>query len=277
MCKVLNISRSSYYNWYSGKPSKRVKENQLFTKLIEQVYDASKKRYGSPKITEILRSKGYRISQKRVAKIMNKNGWFSIVKKQFKVTTDSKHNEPICENVLDRNFNVEKLNQVWVSDITYIKTRTGWLYLTTIIDLYDRQVIGWALSKTLHTENTIIPAWNMAIRKRKIQNPLIFHSDRGVQYAAKKFRKLLKQIPFITQSMSRKGNCWDNAVAESFFKILKSELVYHRKFINQQQAEIEIFEFVEIWYNRKRIHSKLGYKTPKQIELEFYQKLKNAA
>jgi len=277
MCKVLNISRSSYYNWYSGKPSKRVKENQLFTKLIKQVYDASKKRYGSPKITEILRSKGYRISQKRVAKIMNKNGWFSIVKKQFKVTTDSKHNEPICENVLDRNFNVEKLNQVWVSDITYIKTRTGWLYLTTIIDLYDRQVIGWALSKTLHTENTIIPAWNMAVRKRKIQNPLIFHSDRGVQYEAKKFRKLLKQIPFITQSMSRKGNCWDNAVAESFFKILKSELVYHRKFINQQQAEIEIFEFVEIWYNRKRIHSKLGYKTPKQIELEFYQKLKNAA
>lgn len=276
MCKVLKVSRSAFYSWYQGAPSKRFKETQFFTTLIKKAYDNSKKRYGSPKITEVLRSQGYTISQKRVAKIMSLNGWFSIVKKRFKVTTDSKHKEPICKNILNRKFDVERPNKVWVSDITYIKTATGWLYLTTVIDLYDRQVIGWALSTTMHTEKTIIPAWNMAISKRKIDKPLIFHSDRGIQYASKDFRELLKGNANITQSMSRKGNCWDNAVAESFFKILKSELVYHRKFKNQRQAKTEVFEFIEVWYNKKRLHAKLGYKTPKQMELQFYQNLKVA-
>lgn len=277
MCQVLKVSRSSFYYWYKGVPSNRFKETQIFTALIKKTYEESKKRYGSPKITKVLRSQGYKISQKRVAKIMSSNGWFSIVKKRFKVTTDSKHKEPICDNILNRKFDVERLNKVWVSDITYIKTMTGWLYLTTVIDLYDRQVIGWALSTTMHTEKTIIPAWNMAITKRKIDKPLIFHSDRGIQYAAKDFRVLLEANPNITQSMSRKGNCWDNAVAESFFKILKSELVYHRKFKNQRQAKIEIFEFIEVWYNRKRLHAKLDYKTPKQIEIQYNLKLKLAA
>lgn len=277
MCYVLKISRSAFYHWYKGKSSKRFKETQLFTKLIKKEFETSKKRYGSPKITQILKSLGYQISQKRVAKIMKLNGWFSIIKKRFKITTDSKHKEPVCKNVLDRNFDVKSLNQVWVSDITYIKTATGWLYLTTVIDLYDRQVIGWALSTTMHTDKTIIPAWNMALSKRKIENDLIFHSDRGIQYASKEFRDLLKRNQYIKQSMSRKGNCWDNAVAESFFKILKSEMIYHRKFKNQQQAKIEIFEFIEVWYNRKRIHAKLEYKTPKQVEIEFYQNQKLAA
>jgi transposase InsO family protein len=277
MCKVLKISRSSFYHWYRGVPSKRYKENELFTKLIAKEYDLSKKRYGSPKIGAILRSKGYSISEKRVAKIMRSNGWFSITKKRFKVTTDSKHKEPICKNILNREFKQKRLNQAWVSDITYIKTNTGWLYLTTVIDLYDHQVIGWALSTTMHTSKTIIPAWNMAVSKRKIEKPLIFHSDRGIQYACKEFRDILKRNIRITQSMSRKGNCWDNAVAESFFKILKSELVYHRKFKNQDQAKIEVFEFIEIWYNRQRIHASLDYKTPIQMENEFYINQKLAA
>ena len=208
---------------------------------------------------------------------MRSNGWFSIVKKRFKVTTDSKHKEPIFTNVLNRKFNQERLNQAWVSDITYIKTNTGWLYLTTVIDLYDRQIIGWALSTTMHTNKTIMPAWKMAISKRKIEQSLIFHSDRGIQYACKEFRDILKSNKMITQSMSRKGNCWDNAVAESFFKILKSELIYHRKFKNQAQAKIEIFEFIEVWYNRQRLHASLGYKTPIQMEIEFYANQKIAA
>lgn len=277
MCKVLKISRSSFYRWYTGDPSKRAIENQLFTKLIKKEYMDSKKRYGSPKIKKVLTSKGYHISEKRVAKIMRLNGWFSIVKKRFKVTTDSKHKEPICKNILNRNFKQNRLNKAWVSDITYIRTNTGWLYLTTVIDLYDRQVIGWALSTTMHTNKTIIPAWKMAVSKRIIEQPLLFHSDRGIQYACKEFTDILKSNKMITQSMSRKGNCWDNAVAESFFKILKSELIYHRKFKNQAQAKLEIFEFIEVWYNRQRLHANLDYKTPVQMENEFYASPKVAA
>ena len=153
---------------------------------------------------------------------MKLKGWRSIVKKQFKITTDSNHKASICENVLNRDFEMTRLNQACVSDITYLKTATGWLYLTTVIDLYDRQVIGWALSSTMHTNKTILPAWKMAVSKPSIKKPLIFHSDRGVQYTSKEFRNLIKTNPLITQSMSRKGNCWDNAVAESFFKTLKN-------------------------------------------------------
>lgn len=149
--------------------------------------------------------------------------------------------------------------------------------MTTVIDLYDHQVIGWALYTTMHTSKTIIPACNMTTFKRKIEKSLIFNSDRGIQYACKKFRVLLKSNTLITQSMSGKGNCWENAVAESFFKILKSELIYHRKFKNQAQAKIEVFEFIEIWYNRQRIHASLGYKTPIQMQNEFYRNQKIAA
>lgn len=277
MCKVLKVSRSCYYRWYTAKPGKRYLENQQFTQLIKQEFEASKKRYGSHRIAKSLQSKGYTISPNRVTKLMRLNGWRSIVKKQFKVTTDSNHKEPICKNILNRNFNPKRLNEVWVSDITYIKTNTGWLYLTTVIDLYDRQVLGWSLSTTMATNKTITPAWRMAISKRSIEASLIFHSDRGVQYASKAFRNQLKTNLHITQSMSRKGNCWDNAVAESFFKTLKTEMVYHNKFKNQQEAKTAIFEYIEIWYNRKRLHSALNYKTPYQIELEFYNNLNLAA
>lgn len=277
MCKVLKVSRSCYYRWYTGKPGKRSLENQQFTELIKQEFQDSKRRYGSVRITESLRSKGYIIFPNRVAKLMRLNGWRSIVKKKFKITTDSNHKEPICKNVWNRNFKMTHLNQAWVSDITYIKTNTGWLYLTTVIDLYDRQVLGWALSNTMHTNKTILPAWKMAFSKRGIKAPLIFHSDRGIQYASREFKDQLKTNSMITQSMSRKGNCWDNAVAESFFKSIKSEMIYHNKFKNQQEAKTAVFQYIEIWYNRKRLHSSLNYKTPRQIELEFYNNLKTAA
>ena len=193
----------------------------------------------------------------------------SKVKRKHRITTDSNHKFSISKNHLNRAFTPATLNEVWVSDITYVRTAQGWLYLTTIIDLYDRQVIGWALSSNLSTKRTIIPAWRMALSKRNITKPLIFHSDRGVQYASNLFRKHLKNNKLIAQSMSRKGNCWDNAVAESFFKTLKTELIYHEKYESVLQAKTSIFEYIEIWCNRKRLHSFLGYKTPIEVEQEF--------
>lgn len=276
MCKVFKVSRSSFYRWYTTGPSKRRLELSLFTDLIKKEFDQSKKRYGSKRITEQLKREGYCISRCRVAKIMITNNLVSKHKRKFKATTDSNHSYPVCRNLLNRNFNPCRLNEAWVSDITYIQTNQGWLYLTTIIDLFDRQVIGWALSTSLHTNQTIIPAWKMAIGKRKISMDLIFHSDRGIQYASKTFRTFIKSNPLVIQSMSRKRNCWDNAVAESFFKTLKVELIYGDGFKTIEQAKTAVFEYIEIWYNRKRLHSFLGYKTPYEVELEFYQ-FKNVA
>ena len=269
MCKVLKVSRSCYYRWYSGGLSKRKQETIVLNQVITEVFHKSKQRYGSPRIAEELKRRGINASRPRVAKIMRYNGLRSKVKKQHKVTTNSNHKLAISENLLNRDFTPLALNQAWVSDITYIRTLEGWLYLTTIIDLFDRQVIGWSLSHTLFTKDTIMPAWKMAISKRKISHKLIFHSDRGIQYASRSFRNLINSNKFVYQSMSRKGNCWDNAVAESFFKSLKSELIYHEEYKTIEQAKIEVFEYIEIWYNRKRLHSALGYKTPIEIENEF--------
>ncbi len=269
MCKVLKVSRSCYYRWYSGGLSKRKRESQALSQTIIEVFEESKQRYGSPRIAEELKRRGVSASRPRVAKIMRYNGLRSKVKKQYKATTNSNHKLAISENLLNRNFTPTALNQAWVSDITYIRTLEGWLYLTTIIDLFDRQVIGWSLSHTLFTKDTIMPAWKMAISKRKISHKLIFHSDRRIQYASRSFRNLINSNKFVYQSMSRKGNCWDNAVAESFFKSLKSELIYHEEYKTIEQAKMEVFEYIEIWYNRKRLHSALGYKTPIEIENEF--------
>jgi putative transposase len=276
MCKVLQVSRSCYYRWNSEGVSSREVENSKFTILIKQVFEESKKTYGSPRITAELKKQGYVISKPRVAKLMRLNGIRSKVKRKYKVTTDSNHSYAISKNHLNRNFKPTALNKVWVSDITYVRTAQGWLYLTTIIDLFDRQVIGWSLSQSLFTKETIIPAWKMALSKRKIDSPLIFHSDRGVQYASTLFRNYIKTNKLIIQSMSRKGNCWDNAVAESFFKTLKSELIYHDKYQSILQAKTAIFEYIETWYNRKRLHSTLGYKTPIEIE-QLFNQLKNVA
>ena len=267
MCKVLKVSRSGYYQWLNRKPSTRKVENQLIEERIKEIYKASKRRYGSPKITKELNYQDIRVSRPRVARLMRSMNLRSIITKRYKVTTtDSKHNYPIADNYLNRNFQVQRKGQVWVSDITYIRTDQGWLYLTIIIDLYDRKVIGWALSKSLTANDTVIAAWTMATLNRPLYDQLLFHSDRGVQYACNEFRAILANCKRVTQSMSRKGDCWDNAVAESFFKIIKSELVYHNRFRSKTHARLEVFEFIEIWYNRKRRHSSLGYLTPIEFE-----------
>lgn len=275
MCKVLHVSRSAYYFWLHNKTSKRQAQNQSLIKEIRIVYNNSKCTYGSPRIAKELNSQGISISKKRVAKLMKKEGIQSKIRKKYKVTTDSSHKYPVAENILSRNFHVEELATVWVSDITYIPTNQGWLYLTAVLDLADRKAVGWSLSDSLKTCQTVIPAWKMAIKNRPITQPLLFHSDRGVQYACAEFLFHLKKPQYVTQSMSRKGNCWDNAVAESFFKTLKVECVYQNKFATREQAELAVFEYIETWYNRNRRHSALNGLTI--LEFENLTKNKHAA
>lgn len=260
MCKVLAVSKSGYYKWLNKKPSIREIRNVSLVNDIRRIHKASKRRYGSPRITKEINAEGTKVSQPLIAKLMRKENIRSIIREKYKVTTNSNHKYPVVANELMQNFSVTVKNEVWVSDITYIATKEGWLYLTTVIDLYDRKVIGWALSSTMYANQTSIAAFKMAIINRPINEnrKLIFHSDRGIQYACQEFVDAIKKHNCIIRSMSRKGNCWDNAVAESFFKTLKVELVYHNNYQTRKEAELSIFEYIETWYNQKRRHKHLN-------------------
>jgi transposase InsO family protein len=266
MCKVFKVTKSSYYRWLSEGPSDRWKENEELLIAIMDIFEESKDSYGSIRMTRELKARGREAGKNRVANMMRAAGLRARKPRKFKVTTDSKHNYPVAPNILDREFYATKPGEVWVSDVTYVRTKNGWLYLTVIIDLYDRKVIGWSMSKGLSAGETVIPAWIMATRNRPVTQKLIFHSDRGTQYACNEFTKILKANKLIIQSMSRKGNCWDNAVAESFFKTIKVEWIYNQNFINQEQAQLSIFEWIESWYNRRRRHSAIGYQTIEEFE-----------
>lgn len=271
MCKVLKVSKSGYYHWCNRSISKREKENTELLKEIIDIYNQSNSTYGSPRIQEELHRRGYKVSRPKVARLMRNENIQSKIRKKWVVTTDSKHKYPVAPNLLNRVFTVDLPGQVWVSDLTYIKTKQGWVYLTVVIDLFDRKVIGWALSNNMLAVETTIPALKMAIYNRNRSENLIFHSDRGVQYACNDFTELINRKN-IVQSMSRKGNCWDNAVAESFFKSLKVESVYRSDFKSKREARREVFKYIEIWYNRKRRHSALGYATPLEMETLFNSK-----
>lgn len=273
MCQVLKVSRSGFYAWLKAKPSKRTLTNQRLTEEIRRVYQDSMLTYGSPRITRELKERRIAVSRPRVARLMKKACIRSIVKRKFRVTTLSDHHYRIDENKLNREFTVTQTGKVWVSDISYIKTAQGWLYLTIIMDLADRRIVGWSLNSSLKTRDTVVPAWLMAVGNRPITGRLLFHSDRGVHYACNEFKELLVNYPLVETSMSRKGNCWDNAVAESFFKTLKTEWVYHQKYLTVQQAALSIFQYIETWYNTRRKHSSLGYKSPKQYEEYLNNKL----
>ena len=236
---------------------------------IRKIHLKSKMTYGSPRITDALKDRCIHVSRPRVARLMRKAGIRAVAKKRFVATTDSKHNYPIVENLLNRNFKATHPGQVWVSDITYIRTREGWLYLTVIIDLFDRKVVGWSTSTTLHARETIIPAWTRAKINRPLTGKLLFHSDRGVQYACSEFKKQVLKCKNVERSMSRKGDCWDNAVAESFFKTNKNRVHLQTKIQYRKQAELAIFEYIETWYNTKRKHSSLNYLSPAQFENEY--------
>lgn len=275
MCKVLKVSQSGYYRWKTAAISQRLQKKTVLKEKITAFYFESKQRYGSPRITMELNILGYKISRITVAKYMRELGLKSKLSKKFKVTTDSKHNYLLVENVLNRQFLVPQPSKAWVSDITYIHTKEGFLYLTTIMDLYDRKIIGWSLSDGMSANETTLASWKMAIRNRNVQKGLIFHSDRGVQYANNKFANVLDSYK-VTRSMSRTGDCWDNAVAESFFKSLKTELIYGNKLITKEQMKLQIFEYIEIWYNQKRRHSALKYMTIKEFNNQL-NKYKNVA
>jgi len=231
---------------------------------IREIYDGSRGRYGSPKITRELQDRGRRVSKSRVARRMRAAGLRSKVRRKYRVTTDSKHHFPVAPNLLERKCTTTAPDKVWASDITYLATRSGWLYLTVIIDLFSRLVVGWALSSSL-SHDMVVTALKRAIRRRRPGKGLVFHSDRGVQYACSDFREELDKYGFI-QSMSRKGDCWDNAVAESFFGIMKTELVYHERYEGHQDTLHSIFEYIEVFYNRQRRHSTLGYLCPAEYE-----------
>lgn len=261
LCKVLSISRSSYYNWLCSKPGKWALENAELLKEIKIIHEQSRQTYGSPRITREMHKRGYSCSRARVARIMTKNGICAKTKCKFKVTTDSKHIYPVSPNLLNQNFTAEHQNQIWASDITYIRTTAGWLYLTVILDLFNRQVVGWSMNHRLTANKTTIPALINAWQRQQPSEGLIFHSDRGVQHACHDFRKKLSEYKMI-QSMSSKGNCYDNAYVESFFHTLKTELVYFEKYETRAHAKQSIFEYIEIFYNHQRLHSALGYQTP---------------
>lgn len=264
MCQTLQVSRSGFYKWQTRRPSRRAVETRQLDLQIQQVYQEHQGRVGSPKVTIELKDSGIACSRPRVARRMQQMGLKARTHRRFRVTTNSQHKYPVAANLLQREFIQSQRDSVWVSDITYIGTQEGWLYLSVFIDLYSRRVVGWSCSPALGHE-MVVQALQRAVWQRQPPQGLMIHSDRGVQYACTGFREILKKYRFV-QSMSRKGNCWDNAVAESFFKTLKTELVYLRTFITRAQAHREILEYIEGYYNRRRRHATLNYKTPVAFE-----------
>ena len=264
MCRVLEVSRAGYYASRGRPESHRAKANRQLSTKIHAVYETSRRTYGSPRVYLELRGGGHKAGRHRVARLMRREGLVARKKKRFRVTTQSNHSEPIARNVLARNFEVKKPNQVWVGDITYLPTADGWLYLAVLLDLHSRAVVGWAMSEYLDA-SLALAALRMALERRQPAPGLVHHSDRGVQYACEAYRGALAANGLVP-SMSRKGNCWDNAPAESFFGTLKVELIGDRVFPSRADARTEVFEYVEAFYNRTRRHSSLGYASPAEFE-----------
>jgi transposase InsO family protein len=264
MCRALRVSRSGYYAWRKKPVSEREKENEKLVAEIRDIHEWSRNTYGSPRIHAELRDRGYRIGRNRVARLMREQRIRSKVKKRFKVTTHSKHGLAVAENLLGRDLQLYRPNQVWVSDITYIRSREGWLYLCIIMDLYSRSIVGWSMEERLRKE-LVLKSLHMACMRREPGRGIIFHSDRGSQYASKDFRAMIAGKGF-RASMSGKGNCYDNAHAESFFHTMKVEEVYGNIYKSRQEAKLRIFEYIEVFYNRTRKHSQLGYQSPYQFE-----------
>ena len=257
MCRVLGVSRSGYYAWL--KSPERQSKGSRISDVVKQVFVKSKGTYRSPRITKQIRGMGIEVSRATVARVMKTAGLMARARRKFVHTTDSDHGDKVAANLLNREYQADRINQKWVSDITYIRTAKGWAYLTVIIDLADRMVVAWNLSKELSSERTTIKTLHIALERRKIDQPLLFHSDRGVQYAASTFRKALKKHRHITQSMSRTGNFWENVVSESFFKTLKTECTNRHKYRNLEEAKRAIFDYIERWYNTQRVPLKKHY------------------
>jgi putative transposase len=264
----MRVSKNAYYHWFKNKDSIVIEttKNRL-KKRIKVIFEDSREIYGSHRIQKKLDREGLKYCRSYIGLLMKEMGLKSVLKRKFVVTTDSNHAFPITKNILNRDFESLQIGEKWISDITYIRVNDDWSYLTTIIDLADRKVVSWTLSQDMTAQNTIVKAWYLARSKRQIKDGFIFHSDRGVQYASNKMTNLFYFNSKITQSMSRKGNCWDNAVAESFFKTIKHEWLYRFKFTSYTQLYESIEDYIN-WYNTERLHSSLGYLTPLEMELK---------
>jgi len=267
-CAVLGVAVSGYYGWQKRQMSMRQQQDQQLLSAIRRIYQQHRGLYGSPRIHAELKKEGWQCSRKRVARLMREAHLRSVRQRKRRVqTTQSKHSYPVAVNVLNRQFEAQRPNQKWVSDMTYIPTQNGWLYLAAVLDLFSRRIVGWAMSATC--DATLVQnALQMALSERQPTADLLHHSDRGSQYAAHAYQALLAQHA-ITVSMSRKGNCYDNAVMESFFRTLKAECVDLHVFRSRTHARSVIFEFLEVYYNRQRLHSTLGYCTPAAFEAAF--------
>jgi putative transposase len=281
MCRVLQVSKAGYYAWVNRPPSERAFADAQLAEAIKEIHVTSRRTYGSPRVQEELKAQGRPHSAKRVARIMQEEGLRAKTPRRFRTTTDSTHAHPIAPNVLDRRFAVAPgaaLDRVWVGDITYLATREGWLYLAIVLDLASRRVIGWAMRHTLEGALTR-DALTMALLRRQPRPGVLHHADRGSQYAAGEYRALLAANA-MECSMSRVADCWDNAVAESFFATLKRELADDADWATREEARTAVFEYIEVWYNQQRRHSSLGYLSPAAFERQqqgFIRELSTAA
>jgi putative transposase len=268
LCGVLQVSRSGYYAWSQRPPSPGELRRTQLVEEIRQAHGKSRDTYGSPRVFQALKAQGVPCCENTVAKLMRIHGVRSKAQRPFVVqTTDSRHDLPVAGNVLNREFYPDHRNEVWTADITYIPTAQGWLYLAVVLDLFSRRVVGWATADHMRSELTCAALW-MALEHRKPQGKLLHHSDRGVQYASVAYQDLLAKHG-IEPSMSRKGNCYDNAVTESFFSTTKRELTHHESYATREEARRSLFEYIEVFYNRQRLHSTLGYRSPVDFELRF--------
>jgi len=260
LCEMLGVSTSGYFDWKKcGGPTHWLSDEQLLA-LIRSVHAEYRQAYGSPRISEELKSRGIPVSLDRVKRLMRENGIRAKHKRRYKATTDSKHALPVAPNLLDRQFETSAPDQVWTADITYIPTREGWLYLAVVMDLYTRMIVGWSMDGRM-TRELVMNALRMARFRRKPAPGVLHHSDRGSQYCSHDYQALLAKYGMVA-SMSRKGNCWDNAPMESFFNSLKNERVFHEDYATREDAKRDVFEYIEVFYNRRRRHSALGYRSP---------------
>lgn len=266
LCRVLMVSRAGYYAWRRRPKSQRAVLNEELLKRIHAQFLERKRRYGSPRIRDDLREEGLQVGKHRVARLMRNAGLYAKAARRFRITTDSSHTKEVAPDLLERNFRVEAPDRVYVGDMTYLWTEQGWLYLAVWIDLYSRLVVGWALGKRLDAA-LVCSAFERACARRRPQPGFLVHSDRGTQYASAQFRRLLKQQQ-ARQSMSLKGDCWGNAVAESFFHSFKVEAIFGERFSTRREMELEVFDYIERFYNKVRRHSALGSRSPLVFEIE---------
>jgi putative transposase len=275
MCEVLGVSESGFAEWRAGSTAKRWLTTPQLEAIIRAIHDEFNGAYGAPRMTAEIKARGLPASRERVRKLMQANGIRARHKRRYKATTNSAHNMPVAENLLNRQFETSAPDQVWTADITYIPTAEGWLYLAVVMDLYTRMIVGYSMDSRM-TKELVLNALRMARFKRKPKSGLMHHSDRGSQYCSHDYQALLEEIKAIS-SMSRKGNCWDNAPMESWFNSLKNERVFHRRYESRDAAKADLFDYIEVFYNRKRRHSGLGYDIPNEVYSAWLAQQKLAA